>query len=185
MLKLARIGTVSPPILAAGALLGMVLCPEMLAKVSISAPRYFAQRWPDRKRRAVAEYAAGRTVAEVAATVGVAPAEVERWCAAPDFTAAVRRYRFGWSSRSSRRLAALALLVRDGPPWLTLDTVAATVGVSRRTLYRWRCAPAFAAAVDAAHRARAKLWEAAWLAEADRRHDEAVAKVLRRVRRAR
>ena len=64
-------------------------------------------------------------------------------------------------------------------------TVAAAVGVSRRTLYRWRCAPAFAAAVDAAHRARAKLWEAAWLAAADRRHDEAVAKVLRRVRRAR
>ena len=130
----------------------------------------------------MAECAAGRTVAEVAANIGAPPAEVERWCAAPDFTAAVRRYRFGWSSR---RLAALALLVRDGPPWLTLDTVAATVGVSRRTLYRWRCAPAFAAAVDAAHRARAKLWEAAWLAEADRRHDEAVAKVLRRVRRAR
>ena len=89
---------------------------------------------------------------------------------------------FGWSPR---RRAALALLVRDGPPWLGLDAVAAAVGVSRRTLYRWRCAPAFAAAVDAAHRARAKLWEAAWLAAADRRHDEAVAKVLRRVRRAR
>ena len=94
----------------------------------------------------------------------------------------MRRYHFGWSPR---RRAALALLVRDGPPWLGLDAVAAAVGVSRRTLYRWRCAPAFAAAVDAAHRARAKLWEAAWLAAADRRHDEAVAKVLRRVRRAR
>ena len=151
----------------------------MVANVGISAPRYFAQRWPDRKRRAVAEYAAGRTVAEVAATVGVAPAEVERWCAAPDFTAAVRRYRFGWSSR---RLAALALLERDGPPWLTLDTVAATVGVSRRTLYRWRCAPPFAAAVEAVHLARAR-WEAARQAEADRQHAEALARMLRRVRR--
>ena len=58
----------------------------MLVNVGISAPRYFAQRWPDRKRRAVAECAAGRTAAEVAATVGAARAEVERWCAAPDFT---------------------------------------------------------------------------------------------------
>ena len=133
-------------------------------------------------RPILAAAAPARTVAEVAANIGAAPAEVERWCAEPDFTAAVRRYRFGWSPC---RRAALALLVRDGPPWLGLDAVAAAVGVSRRTLYRWRCAPAFAAAVDAAHRARAKLWEAAWLAEADRRHDEAVAKVLRRVRRAR
>ena len=159
------------PIPAADAPARVVLCPEMVANVGVSALRYFAERWPDRKRR---------TVAEVAAKAGAAPAEVERWCAAPDFTAAVRRYRFGWSSR---RLAALALLVRDGPPWLTLDTVAATVGVSRRTLYRWRCAPPFAAAVEAVHLARAQRWEAARQAEADRQHAEALARMLRRVRR--
>ena len=168
------------PIPAADAPARVVLCPEMVANVGVSALRYFAERWPDRKRRAVAECAEGRTVAEVAANAGAAPAEVERWCAAPDFTAAVRRYRFGWSSR---RLAALALLVRDGPPWLTLDTVAATVGVSRRTLYRWRCAPPFAAAVEAVHLARAQRWEAARQAEADRQHAEALARMLRRVRR--
>ena len=154
----------------------------MLVNVIISAPRYFAQRWPDRKRRAVAECAAGRTVAEVAANIGAAPAEVERWCRQPDFAEAVRRYHFGWSPR---RRAALALLVRSGPPWLGLDAVAAAVGVSRRTLYRWRCAPPFAAAVDAVHQARWSLWEATRRAEADRRTDEALAKVLRRVRRAR
>ena len=162
--ELVRYGPVSRPILAAAAPARVVLCPEMMTNVDISghlAPRYFAQRWPDRKRRAVAECAAGRTVAEVVANLGAAPAEVERWCRQPDFTEAVRRYRFGWSPR---RRAALALLVRDGPPWLGLDAVAAAVGVSRRTLYRWRCAPQFAAAVDAAHRARAKLWEAARLA---------------------
>ena len=116
--ELVRYGPVSRPILAADAPARVVLCPEMLANVGISAPRYFAQRWPDRKRRAVAECAAGRTVAEVAANIGAAPAEVERWCRQPDFAEAVRRYRFGWSPR---RRAALALLVRDGPPWRLLS----------------------------------------------------------------
>ena len=153
----------------------VVLCPEMVANVG----RRCATS-PNRKRRAVAECAEGRTVAEVAAKAGAAPAEVERWCAAPDFIAAVRRYRFGWSPR---RRAALALLVRSGPPWLTQDEVAAAVGVSRRTLCRWRSAPPFAAAVEAVHLARAQRWEAARQAEADRQHAEALARMLRRVRR--
>ena len=155
----------------------------MVANVGISALRYFAERWPDRKRRAVAECAEGRTVAEVAANAGAAPAEVERWCAAPDFIAAVRRYRFGWSPR---RRAALALLVRSIWPAVAdarRSGGQAAVGVSRRTLCRWRSAPPFAAAVEAVHLARAQRWEAARQAEADRQHAEALARMLRRVRR--
>ena len=87
-------------------------------------------------------------VAEVAADVGVNRATVEPWCRQPEFAAAVKRYRFGWSTR---RRAALALMAPDRPgPPLYLREVAAAVGVSRRTLYRWRCAPDFAAAHDAA-----------------------------------
>ena len=94
----------------------------------------------------------------------------------------MRRYRFGWSPR---RRAALALLVRDGPPWLTQDEVAAAVGVSRRTLCRWRSAPAFAAAVDAVHWARAERWEAERRAEAERQTEAMLAKLCRKLRRGR
>ena len=60
----------------------------------------------------------------------------------------MKRYRFGWSPR---RRAALALMAPDRPGSpLYLREVAAAVGVSRRTLYRWRCAPDFAAAHDGA-----------------------------------
>ena len=111
-----------------------------------------------------------------AANIGAAPAEVERWCRQPDFAEA--------GAALPRRLVAPPPR-GPGAAGARRPAVAAAVGVSRRTLYRWRCAPQFAAAVDAAHRARAKLWEATRLAEADRRHDEAVAKVLRRVRRGR
>ena len=63
----------------------------------------------------MAECAAGRTVAEVAAHVGVTRATVERWRRQPEFAAAIARYRFGWSRR---RLRALALMAPDrpGPP---------------------------------------------------------------------
>ena len=53
---------------------------------------------------------------------------------------------------------------RPGPP-LYLHEVVAAVGVSRRTLYRWRCAPDFAAAHDGA-------W-AAWRAQRERERDRA------------
>ena len=65
--ELVRIGTVSRPILPSITSARVVLCPEMLANVDISALRYFAARWPDRKRRAVAWCAEGRPLAEVAA----------------------------------------------------------------------------------------------------------------------
>ena len=89
----------------------------------------------------------------------------------------MKRYRFDWSTR---RRAALALMAPDRPvPPLYLREVAAAVGVSRRTLYRWRCAPDFAAAHDGA-------W-AAWRAQRERareiEHERAMAAVLARVRR--
>ena len=87
----------------------------------------------------MAECAAGRTVAEVAAHVGVTRATVERWRRQPEFAAAIARYRFGWSRR---RLRALALMAPESPgPPLYLREVAAAVGVSRRPLYRWRPRP--------------------------------------------
>ena len=164
---------------------GATLCPENMTKHDISAaavpPAYFARRWPDRKRRAVAECAAGRTAAEVAAHVGVTRATVARWCRQPEFAAAVKRYRFGWSTR---RRAALALMAPDRPgPPLYLREVAAAVGVSRRTLYRWRCAPDFAAAHDGAWAAYHARREAQREAEAARQFTAILAKI--RLRRAR
>ena len=67
--------------------------------IAAAPPAYFARRWPDRKRRAVAECAAGRTAAEMAAHVGVTRATVARWSRQPEFAAAIARYRFGWSTR--------------------------------------------------------------------------------------
>ena len=121
----------------------------------------------------MAECAAGRTVAEVAAHVGVTRATVERWRRQPEFAAAVKRYRFGWSTR---RCAALALYLRE---------VAATVGVSRRTLYRWRCAPDFAAAHDGAWAAYHARRKAQREVEADRQFAAIQAKMRRSLRRRR
>ena len=67
---------------------------------------------------------------------------------------------------------------RPGPP-LYLHEVAAAVGVSRRTLYRWRCAPDFAAAHDGAWAA----WRAQRERERESEHERAMAAVLARVRR--
>ena len=159
---------------------GATLCPENMTKHDISAaavpPAYFARRWPDRKRRAVAECAAGRPVAEVAAHVGVSRATVARWHRQPEFAAAVKRYRFGWSPR---RRAALALMAPDRPGSpLYLREVAAAVGVSRRTLYRWRCAPDFAAAHDAAWAAYHARRAAQREAEADRQLARAASRAV-------
>ena len=73
---------------------------------------------------------------------------------------------------------------RPGPP-LYLREVAAVVGVSRRTLYRWRCAPDFAAAHDAASAAYHTRREAQHEAEADRQFAAILAKMRRSLRRAR
>ena len=65
------------------------------------------------------------------------------------------RSRLAASAVASARRTAVGsapTAARRGPPWLGLDAVAAAVGVSRRTLYRWRSAPPFAAAVEAVHR---------------------------------
>ena len=64
------------------------------AAAAAAAAAYFARRWSDRKRRAVAECAAGRSVADVAVNVGVSRATVARWRRQPEFEAAIARYRF-------------------------------------------------------------------------------------------
>ena len=122
-------------------------------------------------------------MAEVAAHVGVSRATVARWHRQPEFAAAVKRYRFGWSPR---RRAALALMAPDRPGSpLYLREVAAAVGVSRRTLYRRRCAPDFAAAHDGAWAAYHARREAQREAEAARQFAAILAKIRRRLRRAR
>ena len=82
-----------PEMMANVGIHGATLCPGNMTKRDISAaaapPAYFARRWPDQKRRAVAECAAGRTVAEVAAHVGVSRATVARWRRQPEFAAAI------------------------------------------------------------------------------------------------
>ena len=78
-----------------------------MTKRDISAaavpPAYFARHWPDRKRRAVAECAAGRPVAEVAAHVGVSRATVARWHRQPEFAAAA--HDGAWAAYHARREA--------------------------------------------------------------------------------
>ena len=132
---------------------GATLCPENMTKHDISAaavpPAYFARRWPDRKRRAVAECAAGRPVAEVAAHVGVSRATVARWHRQPEFAGGGEALPFrlvapapcgsGVDGAGPSRIPAVPARSGDG-----------CFGVSRRTLYRWRCAPDFAAAHDGA-----------------------------------
>ena len=110
------------------------------------------------------------------AHVGVSRATVARWHRQPEFAAAVKRYRFGWSPR---RRAALALMAPDRPGSpLYLREVAAAVGVSRRTLYRWRCAPDFAAAHDAAWAAYHARRAAQREAEADRQLARAASRAV-------
>ena len=73
---------------------------------------------------------------------------------------------------------------RPGPP-LYLREVAAAVGVSRRTLYRWRHAPAFEAAHDGAWAAYHARRKAQREAEADRQLAAILAKIRWSLRRAR